>query len=223
MIIEDEKKYLSIIRKENVGSSSLSLRDWEIALIVIGCLLIILLIIAGIVLCFCFGLLCFDRNEKKKWRKKSKESFHSSSSSKSSVKSQRPKPIIHYVDIDDVDKKPTLNGYSGSPKPKPRRYEAIKPVVAKREHDENFAKDTVKQYNDEGRGSDAGSLSSIVSSEGSESEVETHISNILARMGDRFSVLARLYSEDKEESSSSGSDTSSDSTIVPAPGSESWV
>ena len=115
-------------------------RDWEIALIVIGCLLIILLIIAGIVLCFCFGLLCFDRNEKRRLRKKSKESF---SSSKSSVKSTRPKPIIHYVDIDDVDKKPgvSINGYSGSPKPRPRRYEVIKPVVDK---DEDFAKDEVR-------------------------------------------------------------------------------
>ena len=221
MIIEDEKKYLSIIRKENVGSSLLPLRDWEIALIVIGCLLIILLIIAGIVLCFCFGLLCFDRNEKRKLRRKSKASYHSSSS-KSSVKSQRPKPIIHYVDIDDVDRKPSINGYNGSPKPKPRRYEAIKPKVVKKEPDANYAPDDVKQYSEEGHGSDAGSLSSIVSSEGSQSEVETHMSNILARMGDRFSVLARLYSEDKEESSSV-SDTSSDSTIVPAPGSESWV
>ena len=121
-----------------------------------------------------------------------------------------------------MDRKPSINGYNGSPKPKPRRYEAIKPKVVKKEPDANFAADDVKHYCEEGRGSDAGSLSSIVSSEGSESEVETHISNILARMGDRFSVLARLYSEDKEDSSSV-SDTSSDSTIVPAPGSESWV
>ena len=47
----------------------------------------------------------------------------------------------------------------------------------------------MRQWAEEGRGSDAGSLSSIVSSDGSEGEVDTHVSNVLARMGDRYGPI----------------------------------
>ena len=190
-------------------------RDWEIALIVIGCLLIILLIIAGIVLCFCFRLLCFSGN--KKIIIGQDKIIPSNNSSNGSVK--RPKPIIHYVDIDDVDKKASepdisIKGYSHSPKF--RRYEEL--IDINRDNVGGHSTDDVRHYAEEGGGSVAGSLSSIVSSE--DSETDTHISNIMARMGDRFKVLAKLYTE---ESSSDSDTTSSDSTIVPGPGSESWV
>ena len=53
-----------------------------------------------------------------------------------------------------------------------------------------------------------------------DSEEGEHVGSVFSRLGDKFSVLARMYTEDREESMS---DASSDKTVVPGPGVESWV
>ena len=53
-----------------------------------------------------------------------------------------------------------------------------------------------------------------------DSEDGEHVGSVFSRLGDKFSGLARMYTEDREESMS---DASSEKTVVPGPGVESWV
>jgi len=203
--------------------STHGLSDWEIALIVVGVLVFVSVVIAiSVVICFCFGLLCFSGRKKKSGRSDFRQNGvrdSTSSSRRSKVRS-----IVQYVDIDDLDKdKPIyINGYSSSPKAfKEKRKSSTKsPSFMKniKSFDDKFSQDSTNVFTYEGGDSRSGSLSSIVSSE--DSEDGEHVGSVFSRLGDKFSGLARIYTEDREESMS---DATSDKTVVPGPGVESWV
>ena len=204
-----------------------SLKDWEIALIVIGVLLFIFIII-GLILCFCFGLFCFGGHQKKSGKvdKKTSSMVRPGPVQVSSVRQSKVRPIVQYVDIDDLDSNHSslkITGNKNNPRGQP-------PPSRDAQDDNNYSLDSVTKFHYEGGDSSSGSLSSIVSSSEASDEDEPHISSQLARLGDKFSGLARLYTEDTEEDTvmDTESEASSDRTVVareavPVTDFESWV
>lgn len=200
------------------------LKDWEIALIVIGVLLFVFIIV-GLILCFCFGLFCFAGQRKKSGKVDKKQStiVRPGPVQVSSVRQSKVRPIVQYVDIDDLDSNHSSSKITGNKK---RGHHQPQPSLDAQD-DKNYSQDSPTMFHYEGGDSSSGSLSSIVSSEVSD-EDEPHISTKLARLGDKFSGLAKLYTEDTEDVMDTESDTSSDRTVVaredvPVIGFESWV
>ena len=189
LVYSDIYTGLTVLPRPGPGTRR-GLRDWEVALLVVG--LLLLFIILAILLCFCCGWLCFAATRKSDHADSSsdKKAPASVSSAASSVRKDKVRPIVQYVDID--------------PGPPPAR-----PPPPQLHPGDLGAEDSVRVWREEGGGSLASSLSSLVttSSSGDEDAADQRLASMLARLGDKFSEVARIYAED-------GSSEDSDSTKV---------